>query len=278
MANNHNQPPLIGRRGLLGVALSALVVAAVGSGEKQTLTNAQSMTKLPEVPISKYNILPLKTMDIAYIRSLLQGLTSEGHDIATKVKAVKSSLRLIRNYSDNTPATAFQIDEGGYYITAAHALPRSFSNQAIVITNPYNGELSKVNGLVVGHKADVAIVYAPNSNPLRPVEGLQLDFTGLEDGQELSMLALCRGDGNTFRRASSGMVDRGVSLPEKPDINPETRVAVRGMIPYGGTSGGPIVNNQGNIVAVVSGFYPPQQSSPNTYTGAVITPINYAQI
>ena len=278
---NSNEVPQLTRRSfLIGLgAVLALELTGCGNGKNdELLTEQEVRTSLPEVDGDVFNSNPLEYIDTAYLSELLAALQTENSDKETKVEAVQGSLRLIKDMTDGTEATVFQIDDSGYYLTAKHTLPDDLAGRLVTIVNPYDGEESLVTECRVHDTADIAVVYAPNGRPARATEGLQLDFPNLADEQKLWMIGLYSNrELDSFRFIKYGQVDEGVELSHAT-YSEGTRIAVRGIIPFGGTSGSPIVDSDGTIVGVESGAYPDNAKTIEEYDGVVITPLSYAWV
>jgi hypothetical protein len=275
---NTSEAPLLSRRSfLIGLgAVMALELTGCGNGKSdELLPEKEVRTNLPEVDGDVFNSNPLEYMDREYLSGLFDTLRTEIKDKETKVKAVQGSLRRIKDTTDGMEATVFQIDESGYYLTAKHTLPHDLAGHLVTVANPYDGEESLVTECRVHPSADIAVLYAPNGRPPRAIEGLQLDFPNFEDEQELWMIGLYTNkDQELFRCIKYGQVDEGVELSHDT-FGERTRVAVRKMIPFGGTSGSPIVNSEGTIVGVESGAFPDNAKTLKEYDGAVIAPLSY---
>lgn len=272
-------PSLSRRSFLIGAgAVLALGLSGCESGKSDALLPEHEVrTGLPEIQGDVYNSNPLEYMDTAYLSELFTALQTEIRDKETKVNAVQSSLRRIRNIFDGTEATVFQIDDSGYYLTAKHTLPDDLAGKYVTIINPYDGEESVITECRVHDTADIAVVYAPNGKQPRATEGMQLGLQDVENKQKLWMIGLYTSiEDKLFRCLKFGRVDESVRLPYDT-YGEGTRVAVRGMIPFGGTSGSPIVNSDGTIVGIESGVFPRDAKSIDYYEGAVITPLSYAQ-
>lgn len=274
-----SEMPLLSRRSfLIGMgALSVSGLSASKGGNTEILPEQEVHTSLPEIGRRTFTSSASERIDTAYLPELLTLLQTEIFDTETKVKAVQSSLRRIRNTADGAEGTAFQIDNSGYYITAEHAVPKVLTGKLLTIIDPYSGEKSLVTEYKANRTADIAVIYAPNGRSRGAARGMQFDFQSLEDQQKLWMIgSYTNKRGDLFRCIKYGRVDNEVELTYS-NYEEGTRVAVRGMIPFGGTSGSPIVNSCGTIVGVESGAFPDKARTLKEYRGSVITPLSYAQ-
>ncbi len=270
------------RRTLIRGFLAGNVLALAGCSTENAnnfLPDRQQLTKLDEVSKSSFNVSPMEKIDQQYIVVLLDELQHERGSLKERIEALKSSLRRITTTSVGE-ATVFEIDESGYYLTAKHVLTED-NDILTAIENPYTGESSIVVDRVMIPNADLALVYAPTGKPMKPTQHLQLNLKDVEDSQELWMVGLYRQNDVLYQYYQHGFTDKSVQLSSRmnQDITqraePDAMVAVKGMIPAGGTSGSPIVNEEGVVIAIESGFYPVPANSRNEYQGAIVAPVLY---
>lgn len=270
------------RRALL-IALGCGALEACSGGDHSPLPSKETITPLPKIPDGPFVSDFKEQINDTYLHTLLQELQQEAGDRQTRVNATIGSLRLIQNLSTGAfEATAFQIDNSGYFVAAKHSVPADPRKDSVIIINPYDGSSVLVVEFRVNPEADVAIMFAPTAKPPQKTPNMQLDFTGLVQHEQLWMIGLVPHQ-TVYRRIITGQVDTSVPLRplQSNDVLAkqarDTRVAVRGMIPYGGMSGSPLVNNQGVIVGVEAGAYPDDARTVDTYKGAVVTPLAYLQ-
>ncbi len=265
------------RRFLAG---SALVLAGCSSEKAEDLLpDRQQLTRLNELENGEFNVSPMEKINQQYITVLFDELQQERGNGQERIEALTSSLRRITTTFVGE-ATVFEIDESGYYLTAKHVLSDN-KNVFTVIKNPYTGESSVVVDHVMTPNADLAIVYAPTGKPKKPTQHLQVNLENVKDDQELWMIGLFRQNNDLYQYYQHGRIDKSVRLASRMDqdaslrAEPDAMVAVKDMIPAGGTSGSPIVNRDGIVVAIESGFYPIPSNSRNDYKGAIVAPLGY---
>lgn len=181
--------------------------------------------------------------------------------------------------------TALRICESGYYLTAAHLfideLSRNFEvpkKRADVYT-PTDGAYASIKSVVVDGASDLAIFYAPSGKDRRKVAGLKLNDRILQPGEKLWLLGMViessRGPVQAILGIPFGTVDQNPML--KNSKGEETLlILVKDMIPYGGSSGGPVINSNGYVVAVESGFQLKEgtENSRRNYTHATVSPLS----
>lgn len=222
-----------------------------------------------------------------YLDYLLRSFQEQSSTRQERLEAVRSSLRTVDMINDpDNPArgTAFQIDESGIYITANHAAMHTTNealNQArLVITNPDTGQVYQVTKAIKHTKADIAVLYSPTGKSPKPTPNLVLHADTLKDGERLQLVGFYFPHGEPQLVTRMGWVDRSIRVLGKkaskdPDITwvTSSRMAVRDLKPFGGTSGSPIIDVAGRVVGVESGAYPGRVNSVDEYEGAIITPL-----
>lgn len=272
------ETPWLARRSFLigaGAILAAQLTGCEKKNQNDILPDREVLVRLPQVEQGPLYSDSLERINTAYLSELLSGLQAEAKSPEAKVRAVQQSLRRIKG--PTIEATAFEIDESGYYLTVEHAIRGDYKSEAPIIINPYTGERSLVAEVRAHDKADMAIIYAPNGRPPKPTRNLQFDFSALTDEQRLWLIGLYPSKKQELLRCiKPGRVDRSVELAGF-NVEQASRVAVKGIIPFGGTSGSPIVDGSGTVVAVEAGAFPDDAKSTDAYQGAVVTPLAYAR-
>lgn len=282
------------RRTLLASAGAILLAAtSCGNRPKTALLPDEEVTSIINRGVAKQETdIPVEEIDYTYLEEIIGELQQTRGNTEKRVKAAHQSLRLMRQETGVDErveyATAFQIDESGIYLTANHAAKYSISEVLsqfqLSVTNPISGEASRVQAALKHPRADVAIVYAPTGRSKKPTPDLRLNFDSLEDEEQLWMVGFVpRRDGRVYETVRTGHIDNSVKMSDAsanekyfPNFVREaaSKIAVRGLIPVGGTSGSPIVNQRGEIVAIESGFFPLAEKVEE-YEGAVVVPLSY---
>lgn len=219
--------------------------------------------------------------DIEHVKKLLTDLASPSGSVAGRYDTLVKNLAVIQR-SDRGLGTAVRICESGYYLTAAHLLFNGEGTDIKPLTtytkiyHPLDGSLITARNFIIDPETDLAILYAPSGKRSKRIEGIQIARKNLEIGERLWQLGMRLELRPEAIEASVGILFGRVAIPEKPVENFSN---VYGMIPFGGFSGGPIVDAGGVIVAIESGFYIDfvgRESVLNkreNYTGSKISPL-----
>jgi hypothetical protein len=251
----------------------------VEGGGSLPLSTVEFVRPLPDPEQTGPSLRPLESLDLEYLGELIERLKEEKGDFTSRLEAVEQSRRLVQVHTSTEgiagKGTAFQIDESGIYVTARHVLTAHgvdkasgyFNRTFITINNPYNGKTQYARGFVVHKDADMGIVYAPTGEPSRATPNMQFDVMGVKDSEPLWMVGLePRTDGVNEVQKFGTVIEQSDNL-----------VAVKGMRPFGGTSGSPIIDMNGTIVGVESSYYPKNVTEYDKYEGALIAPINFVE-
>lgn len=206
----------------------------------------------------------LPFIDSDYLRTIFDSLTYQESTKSPDTEIV-GSLRLLRK--SNGWATAFQIDQSGYYLTARHAL----TDEAIVLFDPIVGTSELVSSYVKDEQDDIAVIFAPTKQQRNP-SNLRLNTANPKPGEKLSMAGFSVDQSlKLWRGLVRGTVDT-ITLNNSSSLG--NLIPVVGMKPFGGSSGGPVWNDKGEIVGIESSYYPLGVNSRSEYKGAAIAPLS----
>lgn len=303
MRSPENGAPLerrVSRRSLLAGAVGILGLYAVARGSEappaaRALARGDYAVRLPAFADQAITLANYEPLPTSRLRALFEQLTAARADAPSRVEAIKKSLRLVRNIESGAIGTALELDESGVYLTARHCLaepnrPNQRSPYPIVIQDPYSGERHLAQNFLLHPAADLALVHAPNGRPARPTADLQLSLNEIGQAEGLWMISLrpvvAEGQPTLFYRyQSSGTADTSRvysdSLggdPSRLQVVAAAQLAVAGLTPLGGTSGGPIVDAAGVVRAVESGAYPAGALRAADYQGATVVPLAEAGV
>lgn len=287
------------RRQLLqGVAVGAgglTVAAVVGCEEKVALpreVGVGDLTLLVGEQPETFRPLTVKVgdlieparfeqFDIEHVKKLLTDLQSPSGSVASRYDSLINNLVAIQR-SDRRLGTAVRICASGYYLTAAHLLFNRERDDIRPLTtytkvyHPLDGSLITARNFIIDPETDLAILYAPSGKRRKRIDGIQIARKNLEIGEKLWQLGMMLGTRPEAIEARAGILFGRVAIPEKPN---ENYSYVKGMIPFGSSSGGPIVDVRGVIVAIESDFYIDFAGRESVlhkrenYTGSSISPL-----
>lgn len=279
----------ITRRLLLSGALGALGVCFLRNESRPDHLphdNLDTITQLKDVPSDISSYYSAERLNGEYTKQLLQTLEQEQGDAISRFEATKKSLRQVK--VNGAIGTALQIDESGIYLTAKHAVSGtrvdSRALDPISIINPYTGEAAYAVDVALHPTADIAIVGAPSGKPKKPQSGLQVSFGDVQDSERLVMVSLVPSQNSRacFQIIEEGVTDTSVVFPDLKDSSGAylaksmASLGVKDLIPRGGSSGGPIVNDHGIVIGIESGAYPVEARHFSDYKGARVTPLRWA--
>lgn len=214
------------------------------------------------------------------LRYLLDTLITPPKDGGERMTGIKDNvveLYFQLSKGGNGRGTGLLIDESGIVLTAAHILtekPGEMTKRGLVYS-PYKKTQFLVSSAMIDEKLDLAIVYAPTGKPAQRATGIQFNTNEIPSGALLRQLGITRDNANAFLVPLDGQaLEPNFKIPGTRDF--KNLRAVLGMIPFGGSSGGPIIDlNTETIVAVESGFFtdktPPFRRSD--YFGSTIAPL-----
>ncbi len=158
--------------------------------------------------------------------------------------------------------SGLKICESGVILTTAHtflnpALPNfDTARREPRIYEPKTGLITRTtNPLFLDFQRDFALIFSPTGRPANPT--VELSILPLAARQQLWSFGFGWWLTNFTARdmfVATGLVDTTPIPP--PDYGYEQRVRVKDMIPHAATSGCPIVNAQGHVVGLESGYYP----------------------
>jgi hypothetical protein len=177
--------------------------------------------------------------------------------------------------------SAVRVGEG-VYLSAGHVFNTAiFPNfridrSASYIYDPRAGLITPVRSILVDRTRDFALVYSPTRQTTG--QGVSLDSSPLIQDQQLWSLGF---DGQIpvhtapFMTVHTGKVDLTKDYLRADGY--EDRVKAGEMLACLGTSGGPVVNSEGKVVGMNSGFYfdrfAPEVSREGN-TGSLISPLS----
>lgn len=226
-----------------------------------------------------------KPIDTTYLRKIFDVLQREKGTPEARSKAVLDNTDIIA-LDPNGKGTAIMIDEAGYWLTVAHlvaSLESGLQDPNPLPPSIYHlstGVINRVTSILFDPLHDIAVVFAPTGKPNKPVANMQLRNSILTSDTKLWQIGA-----NMRQIADSRHFEtRKIILHGQVDYPSTNRtdwftgqIRVKDMIPFGGSSGGPIIDAKGSLVALESGSYSPTNSEDRaTYTGSTIVPIKYA--
>jgi hypothetical protein len=259
---------LFSRRSALRFGLMAAALAVVrtdgGPPPHYLPDHLEGLPKKPEKLYSPERYPPITRQRIAQV---IQELQRPIESKQMREKAVEGSLRLVRSV-DSSSGTAFQVDECGIYLTVSHVVldnEMHVLRPDLVVNNPETGITNPATHVFLHEAADLAVVYAPTGREPSVTPGLEVDLTAVADNQSLKLVGM-------WPPRNSRFIDSGHVEPSQPG-DPWARV--KGMIPYGGTSGSPVVDADSKIRGVLSGFYGSSYEIKD-YVGSRVIPLTYS--
>lgn len=293
---------------VLGGGVVATVAAVTAGGiafDELFQSNQENFNEagsiLPEEPFSVIDQVALpphgiesvkkQEFDLGYVKSLLDDLkkpTGEGF-LSTRQSLARNVayIRLINvgGTGQNGEGSAMRLCQSGYFLTAAHLLTEadykhSPINSSVHVYMPTEGRLWRATSMIFDPTTDLAILYAPTGQGRKKMPGLQISLEPLTPDQKLWLLGanvqISQNSITSEVAIPFGRVDP--SLPkEKNFLGEEIYTLVKDMRPFGGSSGGAIVDFQGKIVAVESGAKL-GEGGPNetsNYTHAIVSPLEH---
>ena len=288
------------RGGILAVGIAAYPFLTGFSSVERSTVKGVGTAVSQEIPLQApklANHLATQTLDSDYARFLIKYLqTDRGVSSELKRQAVEENLISIHDY-ERSGCSGLQIDESGYFLTAAHCLAKyeiftemladmeldeewetwleQFRDPRLAALSPGRRLLSPINSAVYDLTGDLAIFYAPTQRPPKPIDNLQIRTDSIKLGESLTLLTdLGNVEEGTERRAV--LTGRVIDQVHQNDTYFRRRIRVRGMMPFGGASGGPVIDSEGNLVAIESGFYTENPDLPLeviSMAGATVVPI-----
>lgn len=301
--NSYDSAKTLTRRHALKLAASGIAVSAaavIGGASFLDGTNNEGNSDLFEVSILPNDRLITRPIfvkedlvvvgekdksryDAEYIKRLLSDLEStkklNSSDTWDAIRNNVAFVELIDPGGPNTTGmgTALRICESGYYFTAAHLFSSNGEDvrkSPVNIYLPSTGEIAKVKDMTIDFNSDLALIHAPTGKKTKKIDGLKISRNDLVPGNDLWMIGLSPVRVNPELWISHGQVDEN---PRVAFVDEDILLAVKGMAPFGGASGGPIIDKGGTIVGVLSGAL----SSPGIpvqtrldYTHGTISPLS----
>jgi S1-C subfamily serine protease len=259
------------------------------SDESASVFPEQPFTEIPLPPTTIPHRSELKVgseFDTRHVQELLVDLKVPlSLERSEALEALKENVVYIQfaNKAGNIEGfgTGLRICESGYYLTAAHILlGEQFSPTKLKaqVYHPSSGRLSFGNNMVVDHSSDLATLHAPTGIDRKKAKNLQLSDAKLTEGQKLWLLGIQVGsDGSSLKLGVPfGTVDTSIERGGWNYLGEDVFTLVKDMIPFGGSSGGPIVDTDGRVVAVESAAFSNNPSrngrlTRSDYTHAIVS-------
>jgi hypothetical protein len=296
--SRRNRRLVIGGLGLVGTAVAGgtAYYALSGGGEMPFVTdNTQSpyLTPTPEVffevPIFSPapGFVPYKEQfDRKHIERTFSDLEKTPGSPKARVDSLLSNLAITMSLNTNNEisgGTAFMIDQGGYFLTCGHVifdgenqLPPYKPTAAPTLV--YHLGLRKAfiaKNIMIDPESDLGVIFAPTQNRPGAIRSLAIDpTTSFQPGLKLWQLGVLTAPDKLQLGIMHGSVDQ---TPEEPPSIFKDLIRIVGMIPFGGSSGAPIVDELGKIRAVESGLFMDPNETRNErglYKGATVAPIS----
>lgn len=279
------------------VAALKLLPACFDSEERPEAPISAHDTLLPEIP---ENVIPLpakfprvvevlsaEKFDINYFKTLIGELQKPVKE-ERRLESLKQNVVVFQRSDDKGLGTAIRLCESGYYLTAAHLLIKDRSADGTFnpiasgahLYHPINGDVLRIKNFMIDPTTDLAVVYAPSGKKRKQVD-IQLGIETLEPGRKLWLVgSVLEQQGNNFQASlliAFGKVDE-LSAPANFQ-GEKLYLLVKDMIPFGGSSGGPIIDKEGKVVAIESSYYietsseEPVENVRRNYTHSIISPL-----
>ena len=302
----------ISRRHSLRLLGSVVGLTAIsGSGATALLLNGEESQSQPEtqttiLPEQDFINIPLsaqtprqeearnfQAFDRNYAKKLLRDYQKPNKEnLQTIWRALAENIAYVQLVDVKGPGTigegtALRLCESGYYLTASHLFMEEQEDEFVPakvrshVYLPTSGVLAPIRSIIFDPTCDLAIFFAPSGKNRSKIEDLRIVASQLVSGQKLWQLGIQVEIHENTVKANLGIPFGTVAQNPriKNYLGEETYVLVRGMIPYGGSSGGPIIDTRGNIVAVESGAFietnddkTPLNQRGN-YTHSIISPL-----
>lgn len=174
--------------------------------------------------------------------------------------------------------TGMMIDQSGLFLTAKHVLA-GFDNKPIsagIIFHPGLNQSLRVSQVIYSPDGDLALAYAPTGLKRSRAQGVQISPDEINDEELLRQYGILMQGKQVWLAQMEGNV-LSQDFKPFPRYSFKGLRSVYGMVPFGGSSGGPIVSlKNGSVVAVESGLIANKQgfeNNRNKYLGATIAPV-----
>lgn len=300
----HDNIPLVSRKvNLFGRAVPTLLMLSVLLGCRQDTRLSHEISKasdiLQDTPQQHVTIrddlqfqirkdIKAPVIDLRQrTKEIFSELTARNIETEAKKVALLSHVVDIEAEGGNS-ASGFMIDQSGIVVTAAHTFLNGEGKiqpkVTVVFTTLQTAKGEKVQGypvtlLDVDAVKDIAILYAPTGKPQHTSTDLQIRSSPLTEGERVIAIGHTMFiDPKTSNKDRglyivTGRIDRGTTEEVKTYF--PAHIGVKDMKPVGGISGGPVIDSNGNIVAVLRGSLNGEkgENEASKYRGGIISPM-----
>lgn len=254
--------------GLVATGAATLLRADAPPRPPQPRHIPNRLQAFPKKTITKVTPPSYPNMSMEMAKVTLRNLQYTEGSNQERRRAVETSLRMIA-ISGRLAATAMQIDTSGLYLTARHTVAEiegmaTSYNPDIYIVDPHTGIANPARAVYLSHTADIGVIYAPTGREQNSVPNLALSYESLKNNERLELNGTRPSQFAHF--VDTGRVD--TTLYSAPNVG------VRDMIPYGGTSGSPIIDQDNRVRGILSGPYVKGVNAIENYLGARIVPVS----
>lgn len=289
------------RNFLLRLGLSAAGLGIAGVSLSIVAANFQKMndesTSLPPLDPSKYEVNPILLTPALPARpgsrsysvvgnSELKQMWNEAKtpttlDALQKLATMPQHVSVIFSELASKKTgrgTALMIDQSGLFLTARHVITdeKSQPAQAGLVYHPGLNQTFPVSQMIFSPDGDLGLVYAPTGLARGKASGVQIATEEINQGMLLRQYGTMFDKGSVWLAQMEGTA-LGSDFKPFPRYSFKGLRAVYGMVPFGGSSGGPIVSIEtGAVMAVESGLIANKGTinmDRNNYIGSTVAPV-----